>query len=108
MRPSSKVHLLSNAEALAVIQKHSETHQNHLSFLEKVQEYSSSPLSQENTSRTKKTLQEMKLTTFEAIQLINIIPESILSLQLIIEDMDDRFTEDKLEQILRLFRHEEL
>ncbi|KHN70492.1 RNA pol Rpb4 domain-containing protein [Ordospora colligata] len=106
MKPFSKVNLLSNAEALAIIQKHSETHQDHSTFLEKVVAYSNSSLSQDSIDRAKHTLQQMKLTAFEAIQLINIIPTSILSLQLIIEDMDDRFSEEELEQILDIFRHQ--
>lgn len=44
------------------------------------------------------------LYPFEVYQLINFMPKDLLTLQLIIEEMEERFTEEDLNYILELFK----
>lgn len=48
-------------------------------------------------------LKEKGLAEFEIIQLLNIRPNQIIDLQLIIEEMEERYTEEDLNSILKLF-----
>lgn len=51
----------------------------------------------------KRKLKDLGLYEFEIIQLINLIPKQILHLQLVIEEMEERFDEDTLGKILKIF-----
>ncbi|KAM0675411.1 hypothetical protein GVAV_001238 [Gurleya vavrai] len=44
-----------------------------------------------------------ELTEFEIYQLIDLKPKSLLCLQLVIEEMEERFDENKLNSILEIF-----
>ncbi|KAM0686556.1 hypothetical protein COBT_002219 [Conglomerata obtusa] len=46
---------------------------------------------------------EKGLTQFEAYQLVDIQPKTLLCLQLIIEEMEERYSEVQLQEILSLF-----
>ncbi|EPR79128.1 RNA polymerase III subunit C17 [Spraguea lophii 42_110] len=48
-------------------------------------------------------LEKYNLYPLEKFQLLNNNPKSLLCLQLIIEEMEERFTEEELEEILNLF-----
>lgn len=50
----------------------------------------------------KAKLKEFDLFDFEIIQIIDIIPKSFLDLQLIIEEMEERYTVDQLQQIIEI------
>jgi hypothetical protein len=52
----------------------------------------------------KRRLLAAKLAEFEAIQLIDSPPKNILCLQLVIEEMEERFSEEELNGMLELFR----
>jgi hypothetical protein len=54
--------------------------------------------------RLKKKLLAARLTEFEAIQLIDNAPKNLLCLQLVIEEMEERFSEGELKGILSLFQ----
>lgn len=84
------VKFLTNVEALKMI-KDSET-------LEPLKDYSIDEIEFKKTK-----LKELGLYEFEIIQLINLIPKQILHLQLVIEEMEERFDEDTLEKILKIF-----
>lgn len=51
----------------------------------------------------KSLLKNKCLSEFEIIQLININPKQILDLQLIIEEMEERYVEFELNEILKMF-----
>lgn len=51
----------------------------------------------------KTVLKKMKLFEFEISQLIDIWPKSLLCLQLVLEEMEERYTEEQLITILNLF-----
>ncbi|AFM98325.1 RNA pol Rpb4 domain-containing protein [Encephalitozoon hellem ATCC 50504] len=107
MKTNSKPTLLSKLEALDVINRSLETHSSHSEFLEKVQLYCTSSMAKTRAQKVKQALTEMGLTEFEAIQLLDFNPKSIVCLQLVIEDMEERFTEDALIGILDLFNDNE-
>lgn len=48
-------------------------------------------------------LAEFDLFEFEIVNLINIKPKGLIHLQLVIEEMSERFTEEQMNQILSLF-----
>jgi hypothetical protein len=58
----------------------------------------------QNLEEKKSKLKEYGLYEFEIIQLFNFIPKQILHLQLVIEEMEERFDEEKLEKILQIFK----
>lgn len=49
-------------------------------------------------------LKSKQLTEFEIIQLINISPSHIIDLALVIEEVEERYTEDELNDILEIFK----
>lgn len=73
-------------------------------LLEAVLSYCGSSMSKERALQIKQTLMQMGLTEFEAIQIIDSNPRSLLCLQLVIEEMESRFSEEDLLGILDLFK----
>lgn len=57
----------------------------------------------ENVNNLRGLLKGKGLAEFEIIQLMNINPKQIIDLQLIIEEMEERYTEDELNEILKMF-----
>jgi DNA-directed RNA polymerase subunit F len=70
-----------------------------------IQEYCKDSQPLDRINRVKGCLKEKKLTEFEIYQLLDIWPKSLLCLQLVIEEMEERFTEDELNEILDLFKN---
>ncbi|KAI5180947.1 DNA-directed RNA polymerase III subunit RPC9 [Nematocida sp. AWRm80] len=50
----------------------------------------------------KKDLINLGLTEFEAIQILNTPPKKILDLYVIVEELEERLTEEKIEKVLKL------
>ncbi|WUR03534.1 DNA-directed RNA polymerase III subunit (RPC9) [Vairimorpha necatrix] len=49
-------------------------------------------------------LKEYNLVEFEILQLLNLCPKQLIDLSLVIEEIEERYTEEKLEEILELFK----
>ncbi|KAM0676592.1 hypothetical protein BDAP_002801 [Binucleata daphniae] len=59
-----------------------------------------------HTNNVIEYLREMNLTEFEIYQLIDLKPKTLLCLQLVIEEMEERYSKEKLEEILTMFNSE--
>ncbi|KAF7684621.1 hypothetical protein TCON_0164 [Astathelohania contejeani] len=69
-----------------------------------IQEYCADAPPLEVVKEIKEELGRMELTQFEIYQLIEIWPQTLLCLQLVIEEMEERFNENELFSILELFK----
>lgn len=49
-------------------------------------------------------LKKYNLVEFEILQLINLCPTQIIDLSLVIEEIEERYSEEKLNEILDLFK----
>ena len=107
MKRTSQIKPVTKTEALDMITTHLQSHSGQAAFLEKVLSYCRPPPDMAAAPQAKQTLMEIGLTEFESIQLLDFNPKSILCLQLVIEDMDERFSEDDLLRILGLFNSDE-
>lgn len=102
MKRTTRIKLMTKTEAQDMICRHMHSHGGQAAFLDKVLCYCRSP-PVPNVLETKQQLLGMGLTEFESIQLLDFSPKSILCLQLVLEDMDERFSEEDLLAILGLF-----
>ncbi|CAD26626.1 DNA-DIRECTED RNA POLYMERASE II 16kDa POLYPEPTIDE [Encephalitozoon cuniculi GB-M1] len=105
MKIKSRPKLLAKVDALDIINRNLESHSDQMELLEKVQLYCKSSMSRDDAARTKQILIDMGLTEFESIQLLDFSPKSIVCLQLVVEDMEERFTDEDLFRILNLFNN---
>lgn len=103
MKINSKLRLMTKIETFDAINRSLEAHPRQAEFLEKVQLYCTSSMTKDQALGIKQALINIGLTEFEAIQLLDFNPKSIVCLQLVIEDMEERFTEEALLRILDLF-----
>ncbi|KAL6121850.1 hypothetical protein NUSPORA_01165 [Nucleospora cyclopteri] len=55
-------------------------------------------------NKIKTHLEKYKLTSFEIINIINNKPKTIILLQLLIDEMCERFTENEIKEILEIFK----
>lgn len=58
----------------------------------------------DSISPVRQELKAMGLTEFEACNLINTVPTSLVGLQIIVEEMVERFDENQMNRILELLK----
>lgn len=95
------IRLLTKAEALETISE--SIGRAGSALLENVSAYCADALGRDRALKIKQQLMDAGLMEFEAVQLVDSRPRSLLCLQLVIEEMEDRFSEDNLQKMLRLF-----
>lgn len=98
------IKFLTKSEALDILS--STGHEPRSKFIESVLSYCKGSVDGTRALEIKETLLGIGLTEFEAIQLIDCSPRSFLCLQLVIEEMEDRFSDEDLTKILGLFKDE--
>ncbi|ADM11557.1 uncharacterized protein Eint_051100 [Encephalitozoon intestinalis ATCC 50506] len=106
MKITGRIRLLSKIDALDIIDNSMESHPGQTEFLEKVRLFCTFSMTRDKAGKVREALMNMGLTEFESIQLIDLNPRSIVCLQLVIEDMEERFSEGDLFKILGLFEND--
>lgn len=92
--------MLSNEEALELVRKIPRTTSTPVETMRyMVQTYIGTPPS----CRPKEDLRGMGLTEFEAVQLVNICPRTVLDVHVVVEEMEERLDESQVCKILSLF-----
>lgn len=99
------VKLLTKPEALEIISLVRSGHKDQSKLLENVSFYCRSSMCKGRALEIKKALMEIGLTEFEAIQVIDCSPKTFLCLQLVVEEMEERFSEEELLEVLDLFKN---
>lgn len=100
------IRFLTKSETLEIVSRKPEN-RVYSNFLENVLSYCKTSIDKEEALKIKQALVDVGLTEFEAIQLLDYNPKSFLCLQLIIEEMEERFLEQDLLKILSLFKDRE-
>ncbi|KAF9764507.1 hypothetical protein NGRA_0504 [Nosema granulosis] len=91
------VQFLTNTEAKNLLEKLGDLD-------ESVMRYCTNDMAYDKIEIKKAELKEIGLYEFEIIQLLNLLPKQILDLQLVIEEMEERFDEFSLDKILNIFQ----
>jgi DNA-directed RNA polymerase subunit F len=69
-----------------------------------LQQHSAGLRTQEELVVVQEALQQFDLTRIEVLQIINLVPKSVVEVHLIVESCEARLTEDQVEEVLRLVR----
>lgn len=72
-----------------------------------IKNYCSSALNLQKAIDIENELVHIGLFPLEVCQIIDMQPKSLLDLQIVIEDMEDRYSIDQLDRILYLFQNNE-
>lgn len=96
--------LLTNSEALAMISGDTEPVVMDCKVRSRICSFCAGSVSLEKCVFLRKELAKFKLTEFEIVNLINVMPKGLVHLQNIIEEMADRLTEVQMAEILELLQ----
>ena len=92
--------LLTNGQFLDIFIKSNSDAKNK----DKILNFCSNSFDSEKSQLLKSELLKFDLKEFEIINLINIRPKSLIHLQLVIEEMSERLSEEQMNEILNLFK----
>ena len=107
----ARTSLLSNQEVLELLKEAKERHkfstrgsQNHNTLVYETSKYleetPAAAQSREDIINLTKALKKYKLTCAEIMQIVNLRPKQALEVQLILEECEERFTEEQLDELV--------